>query len=129
MNPVEIVTQFLDRWNTDIDGIRAALRDSLGATGVWDNVGMSVTTGAEEAMPMIDAFVGLTGFSRMGVDMINICALENKVFTERIDRFFDAAGKQIMALRVMGIFEVNPDGTISAWRDYYDSAGMNGGNA
>lgn len=124
MNPTATVTRFLDRWNVSLDEIRAALRDTLGTDGVWDNVGMSVTTGAEEAMPMIDAFVALTGFSRMGVDMVNLCADGNRVFTERIDRFFDGAGKEILSLRVLGVFEVNPDGTIAQWRDYYDSAAM-----
>ena len=124
MTPTEIVTRFLDRWNVDLDEIRAALRDTLGTTGVWDNVNMSVTTGAEQAMPMIDAFVALTGFARMGVDMVNLAADGNRVYTERVDRFFDGAGTEILSLRVMGVFEVNPDGTISQWRDYYDSAGM-----
>lgn len=124
MDFAQIVTRFLDRWNTDIEGIRAALRDTLCDDAVWDNVGLSVTHGPEEAMPIIDAFVAQTGFARMGVDMVNICASGNIVFTERVDRFFDGAGKEIMALRVNGVFEVGADGRITAWRDYFDTKAM-----
>ena len=124
MNSAEIVTGFLDRWNTDLDGIRAALRETLTADAVWDNVGLSVTNGPEEAMPILDAFVAQTGFARMGVDMINFCANDNIVFTERVDRFIDGLGKEIMALRVNGVFEVNADGKIAAWRDYFDTKAM-----
>lgn len=124
MTPIETVTRFLDRWNLGIDEIRAALRESLGTDGVWDNVNMSVTRGAEEAMPMIDAFVEQAGFARMPVDMLAICADGNRVFTERVDRFVNAEGQEFLALRVMGIFEVGDDGKILAWRDYYDSRAM-----
>ena len=42
------------------------------------------------------------------------------VLTERIDRF-TINGKQI-ALPVMGTFEIDAQGKISAWRDYFDLA-------
>lgn len=124
MDAGQVVTRFLERWNTDIEGIRAALRDTLAADAVWDNVGLSVTHGPEEAMPIIDAFVAQTGFARMGVDMVNFCASGNIVFTERVDRFFDHSGKEIMALRVNGVFEIGADGRIAAWRDYFDTKAM-----
>jgi limonene-1,2-epoxide hydrolase len=44
----------------------------------------------------------------------------NKVLTERIDRF-TINGKQI-AIPVMGTFEIDAQGKISAWRDYFDLA-------
>lgn len=124
MDAEQVVVRFLDRWNTDIEGIRAALRDTLAADAVWDNVGLSVTHGPEEAMPIIDAFVGQTGFARMGVDMVNMASNGNTVFTERVDRFVDGAGKEIMALRVNGVFEVGADERITAWRDYFDTKAM-----
>lgn len=124
MNSAQTVTRFLDRWNEGIDEIRAALRDTLTPDAVWDNVGLSVTHGPEEAMPIIDAFVAQTGFARMGVDMVNLCADGPRVFTERVDRFFDGAGKEIMALRVNGVFELDDAGRIRAWRDYFDTKAM-----
>lgn len=124
MDAKQEVVRFLDRWNGGMDEIRAALRDTLRPDGVWDNVGMSVTTGAEEAMPIIDAFIAQTGFERMGVDMVTIAADGNRVFTERVDRFFDGAGKEINALRVLGVFELDDAGKIIQWRDYFDSASM-----
>ena len=40
------------------------------------------------------------------------------VLTERVDRF-EIGGKRI-ELPVMGAFEVDRDGRITAWRDYFD---------
>lgn len=124
MDAKQEVIRFLDRWNLGLDEIRAALRDTIRPDGVWDNVGLSVTTGPEEAMPIIDAFVAQTGFARMGVDMLNITADGNRVYTERVDRFFDGSGKEINALRVLGVFELDDDGKIAQWRDYFDSKSM-----
>ena len=42
----------------------------------------------------------------------------NVVLTERIDSFFFPGNT--IALPVMGTFEVNDDGKITAWRDYFD---------
>lgn len=124
MNAEEIVTRFLDRWNTDIDGMRAALRETMASDAVWDNVGLCVTHGPDEAMSILDGFVSQTGFTRMDVDMVNIGANGNVVFTERVDRLIDGSGKEIMALRVNGVFELDADGKITAWRDYFDTKAM-----
>jgi limonene-1,2-epoxide hydrolase len=46
------------------------------------------------------------------------------VLTERTDRFLIAGNW--LSVRVMGIFEFNPDGRIKAWRDYFDLAEFKG---
>jgi limonene-1,2-epoxide hydrolase len=45
------------------------------------------------------------------------------VLTERIDNMLDAAGKVLLPAAVAGIFEIDGNGKIAAWRDYFDSAG------
>ena len=52
--------------------------------------------------------------------MLALAVSGNKVLTERVDRF-TMMGKQI-AIPVMGTFEVNAQGKITAWRDYFDMA-------
>ena len=48
-----------------------------------------------------------------------IAANGSTVLTERVDTFLYPGGKRI-DLPVMGTFEVDGDGKISAWRDYFD---------
>jgi limonene-1,2-epoxide hydrolase len=54
-------------------------------------------------------------------DMLNIAANGQIVFTERIDYFqFKNGGK--LNIPVSGIFEINADGKITHWREYWDLA-------
>jgi limonene-1,2-epoxide hydrolase len=56
----------------------------------------------------------------MKIDMLALAESGNKVLTERIDRIIDGKGNEVMAVAVMGIFEIE-DGKIAAWRDYFDT--------
>lgn len=56
-----------------------------------------------------------------GSRVLNVASNGRMVFTERID-VFEMGGKQI-TLHINGIFEV-VNGTIAAWREYYDSADL-----
>jgi limonene-1,2-epoxide hydrolase len=53
--------------------------------------------------------------------MLAIAVVGRKVLTERVDHMLDADGKKIDLLRVMGIFEVDDNGKITRWRDYFDA--------
>ncbi len=52
-------------------------------------------------------------------EMLNIAETDDKVLTERVDRF-DIAGSRV-ELPVAGVFEIE-GGKIKAWRDYFDMA-------
>jgi limonene-1,2-epoxide hydrolase len=52
-------------------------------------------------------------------EVLNIAAVGDVVFTERVDRI-DSGGKHL-DLPVVGVFELR-DGKIAAWRDYFDLA-------
>lgn len=120
----KIVRDFLDRWAVSIDEIKAAFTDSFAADGVWNNVGLLVTTGAAESNAAVDNFVVQMGFVRMGHDMVNFSVDGRRVFTERVDRFYDADGKAFLALPVFGVFEIDDAGKIAQWRDYFDSKSL-----
>lgn len=47
----------------------------------------------------------------------------NVVMNERTDRF--RVGEKWMDLKVAGVFEVNDDGKVTLWRDYFDMAEFN----
>lgn len=113
----EIVRQFCSSWGT-LDQFREAFRTFFGPPSTWENVGMSVTTGPEEVIALIEHFDESANLSGVLVDMISIAEMGNNVLTERVERILDRDGKEILALRTMGIFEVE-GGKIRAWRDYF----------
>ena len=124
--PIETVETCLRACATSKKGMAQAFRDYFTPATVWENVGMATTTGPEEAIGLMANFEAQLGIVTMTVDNLAIAAQGNKVLTERIDHLLRPDGSEAMAARVMGIFEVE-NGKISAWRDYFDTAGMAGG--
>ena len=120
--PVEIVTSFLAMWEKP-DGFAEAVRAYFTPDTVWENVGMSKTTGPEKALGVFAGFGTDGGPVTVRVDTLAIAAAGDKVLTERIDRVLDAQGRSAMDIPLMGVFEVK-DGKIVAWRDYFDTAGF-----
>ncbi len=125
--PADTVRTFLSMWETP-GGIEKSLRDYFTAATTWENVGMSVTTGPDEAMAVMQGFSAALGMATMWVENLHICASGDTVLTERIDHVRDGAGKTLMSIRVMGAFDVR-DGKILAWRDYFDTAGLASGGS
>jgi limonene-1,2-epoxide hydrolase len=58
--------------------------------------------------------------SSRGWEVVHQAVSGNVVINERIDRF-EVGGKPV-ELPVVGVFEINDDGKITAWRDYFDMA-------
>ena len=106
------------------DGVRAYFTP----TTRYLNVGMSDTTGIEQALAFIAGFEASTGATSLRVDMLAIAESGNTVMTERIDHLCDGQGKAVMSLAVMGAFEVEGC-KITGWRDYFDTAGLAAGAA
>jgi limonene-1,2-epoxide hydrolase len=124
--PIEIVEAFIAGCGESKDAMVEAYRRYFTPTTIWDNVGMAKTTGPEEAIALMDAFEANMGMATFHVEMLSIAAQGNKVLTERIDILRKADGSDAMTLHVMGIFEVE-GGKITAWRDYFDTAGVANG--
>lgn len=123
LTPLETVQTFLDRWAVPGD-LDASFRDYFTPATVWENVGMAVTTGAEEAIGFNRTFESQYGLATIEVDMLAIAAAKgpdgrDRVLTERVDHLLRADGSTIMSARCMGVFEVE-DGKIVAWRDFFE---------
>lgn len=116
--PTEIVQEFLDRWAVPGD-LEASFRDAFTPATVWENVGLAVTTGAEEAIAFNRTFETQYGLATIKVDMLAIAADGNRVLTERVDHLLRGDGSAIMSARCMGVFEVE-QGKIVAWRDFFE---------
>jgi len=120
--PTEIVTDFIALWEKP-NGFWDAVAKYFTADTVWENVGMSKTTGPDEAKGVFAGFGGDGSPVTMKVENLAVAAMGDKVLTERIDHVLGPDGKPTMTIRLMGIFEVK-DGKIAAWRDYFDTAGF-----
>lgn len=119
--PTETVTTFLALWDKP-GGLDQSFRDYFTPATVWENVGLATTTGADEAIAL-NAQLGATiGIATIRVENLAVAAVGDKVLTERIDHLVDHDGRVVHSAPVMGIFEVQ-GGKITAWRDYFDSAG------
>jgi limonene-1,2-epoxide hydrolase len=111
--PIDIVTSFVAAWNRkDRRAVREAMRDDV----VCHGIPLPPAIGIDETMTMLDTF-----FAAKEIDwsIVHIAASDRTVLTERIDRF-RYPGTDWVQVRAMGIFEIDPEGRISAWRDYFD---------
>jgi limonene-1,2-epoxide hydrolase len=123
--PTDVVKTFLAMWETR-GGIERAIRTYFTDETLYENVGLSTTTGIDQALAVFAGFTASLGMETMWVENLHVSASGDTVLTERIDHVRDGAGKTLMSIRVMGVFELE-DGKIVAWRDYFDTAGLAAG--
>jgi limonene-1,2-epoxide hydrolase len=120
-DPVQVVTQFIDTINEGPEGFAKAVTRWFTPASVWENVGMSTTTGPDQALGMMQSMAA-GGVSAIRIENLAVAALGRTVLTERIDYMLDAQGASKMQVRCMGAFEVDEAGKITRWTDYFDTA-------
>lgn len=120
---INIIRDFLEECGKGKDAFRDAIRTYFTGATVWENVGLSRTTGPVEALALMDNFEASKGITNFFVEMLTIAQQGSKILTERIDYMHGAEGAVLKEIRVMGIFEVE-NGQIGAWRDYFDTSGF-----
>jgi limonene-1,2-epoxide hydrolase len=121
MTPIDTVTAFFARFSEGKEGLYDSLRRWFTPETIWDNVGLAVTTGPEQAIELAKQFEQQMGVSSVVIEVLAMAATGNKVLTERIDHLMAADGTERWGAGVMGIFEIE-NGKIVAWRDYFDTA-------
>ena len=115
MNPTQIVTDFCNavpRRNVE------ELVGFFSADAVYHNIPIAPVKGRDAIAATLRGFIDPS--TQAEFELLSLAAEGSKVLTERIDRF-TINGKKI-ALPVMGAFEIDAHGKISAWRDYFDLA-------
>ncbi len=83
---------------------------------VYHNIPIAAVTGPAEIEKVLQQFLGPA--SEAEFEIRSLAVRGNTVLTERVDRF--TVGDKRIELPVMGTFEVDGAGKISAWRDYFD---------
>lgn len=117
MTPEETVDEFIRRI---VSGDLESALELVAENVEYDNVPMGKVFGA-------DGIKGILGPLEEQLDEVDWVvhrqvASGNVVMNERTDRF--RAGDAWMELPVAGVFEVDADGRISLWRDYFDMPTM-----
>ncbi len=118
MTPLDTVNEFMRRFCTmDLDSACELVRADV----EYDNVPMGKNFGPEG----IKAFAGGMNGQFDSVEFIvhREAATGNVVLNERTDRF--VRGDLTFDLLVAGVFEVDDDGLIVLWRDYFDMGKVN----
>lgn len=124
MSPISTVRDFFQAWDQK-QGFEIGVRRHFAPDCAYENVGLSKTTGPDEAIGFIHAFQQQMPFERITIEDLLIVADGDTVMTERIDHFWSADGKRMASIRLMGVFIVR-NGKITAWRDYFDPAPLKG---
>jgi limonene-1,2-epoxide hydrolase len=119
-DPVQVVTEFIETINEGPEGFAKAVAKWFTADSVWENVGMSTTTGPDQALGMMQSMAA-GGVSSIRIENLAVAGLGRTVLTERIDYMLDADGATKMHVRCMGAFDVNDAGKIVRWTDYFDT--------
>lgn len=114
MTPIETVTAFIAAWDAyDLEKIYSFMAEDI----EWSDVPLSTVNGIDQVRAKMDGFPGVEA---CGFDTHQIAASGNVVLTERTDCFVMKGRRR--TIRVMGTFELNEEGKIQRWRDYFDSA-------
>jgi limonene-1,2-epoxide hydrolase len=117
-DPVTVVTEFLSTLSRGREGFAEAVRRWFTPASVWENVGLATTTGPDEALALLNG-MGLGG---LRIEILSIAATGRTVLTERVDYLLGPDGETRIELRCMGAFEVDADGRITRWTDYFDAS-------
>ena len=96
----------------------AALAAFFAPDAVYHNIPLEPVQGREAIEATLKQFIDPNGEAEF--DVRAIATAGNKVLTERVDRF-TMQGRRV-EVPVMGAFEVDAQGKITAWRDYFDMA-------
>ena len=111
--PIEIVTQFCDEVAAG-DAAKAA--EFFTDDAIYHNIPLDPVTGRDAIRETVGMFLGMA--DKVWFDTLHIVAEGSLVMTERVDHF--VMGERDIVLPVIGAFEVNSEGKITAWRDYFD---------
>ncbi|NQV22637.1 MAG: nuclear transport factor 2 family protein [Rhodospirillales bacterium] len=108
-----VVRDFIAAWeNKDANAIMAAFSPDI----VWHNMPMAPIQGLEPIKALVEPFLAASDVVEWKV--LRLQGAGDRVYTERVD-CFEIGGNRI-EVPVAGVFEMDADGKVAAWRDYFD---------
>jgi limonene-1,2-epoxide hydrolase len=114
MTPEQTVDEFIRRVLTDdLDGACQLASETI----EYDNVPVGKNIGHQA---MKDILGVMAGIGKVTFEIHRQLVVGRTVMNERTDRFVQ--GDRHIDLPVAGVFELDDDGKICLWRDYFDYA-------
>ena len=120
MHDLEKLTrQFLEAFATT-ETLLAAFGEQLAEGIDWHNIGLSRTTGRDQAISALTAMLGpnVRGFD---VELQHVARSGQTVLTERHERLVNQDGSIVFEAQVAAGFDFDAAGLIVAWREYQDT--------
>ena len=118
-DPGDVVAAFIAAIEAkDIDAAIELLADDVS----YENVPVSPIAGKEAVRATLGAFLGAA--AKVEWPITRQVVAGNAVINERLDRF--QIGNGWLELPVAGFFEVDEQGLITLWRDYFDMSSYTG---
>jgi limonene-1,2-epoxide hydrolase len=120
-----IVTEFMEAWgdgtqrDPDVEKIVSMLSDDI-AWQLWVPGGPTLR-GRDAIRADIERQLGFATFMRCGP--VHVASNRGVVFTERTDEF--RSRDRVVSHHLVAVFEVDDDGKIAAWREYFDPEDVN----
>jgi limonene-1,2-epoxide hydrolase len=118
-NADTIVTEFLELFHTttiDMPRIQAALAENARWQPVVPTA--AVVEGRDRICAEIERQYRL--YADCACKILNVASNGNTVFTERVDDVRMLADDRTVVTRVVGVFDLDADGRIVWWREYWD---------
>ncbi len=120
MDVDKIVREFCSAWQReDVEAIVAAFTDDA----VYHNIPMEPCNGKQAIREFVEGFLA-TNPGGVTFEIRNQLVQGGLVMNERVDTL-TIAGKKV-ALPVCGVFELDEQGKIRGWRDYFDMGAFSG---
>jgi limonene-1,2-epoxide hydrolase len=117
-----VLRAVLEAWGEGIAASQKALREHFTDDCRWEQMGLPTTTGPEEAAEFMGTMEQM-GFSSLAVEFRQVVAVDDVVFTERVDWLVRPDGSRVGPWPVVGVTEFR-GGKISGWREYFDSRNL-----
>ena len=112
-DPEAVVREFCSAWSRlDLDELCGYFTD----TSVYHNIPLDPVVGVDAIRSLMTMFT--TGVEGIEFRVTHLAVSGHAVLTERVDVFRQP--DNTIELPVMGTFEIDADGRIAAWRDYFD---------
>ena len=112
-NPEDVIREFCEAVER---GNLPEILDLFSEDAVYHNIPVAPVQGRAGIESTLKMFMEPGGETEF--EILHLAVRGNVVLPGRIDRL-TVQGKRV-ELPVMGAFEVDPDGKIAAWRDYFD---------
>jgi limonene-1,2-epoxide hydrolase len=123
---IKLALDFFKSWEKGtFADLVASYRHYLDPNVVYENAGVPTCNGIDESIKLIESvcLVPKMDIQTIRVEIKEIAAVGDVVFSERIDWHYNSKGEATLVPEICGVMKFK-DGKIVRWSDYYDPTPM-----